>query len=140
MAIRFGTKRLCALLWGILQPLTAADLCRAAEWSMEPSVGLRAEHNDNIQFTSAPHPSVWGTILSPDVKFSGQTETLTVTGGLRLNFNRYFGEHGLDSTDHILSLRSSYKAERNILGLNIDSIRDSTLVSELNETGLVQAR
>jgi len=123
----------------MLQSL-AANPSRAAEWSMEPSVDLRTEHNDNVHFTSAPHPSVWGIRFSPDVKFSGTTETLNVTGGLRVNFNRYFGEQGLDTTDYIFSLRSSYKTERDVLGLNVDAVRDSTLVSELLETGVVQAR
>jgi hypothetical protein len=107
---------------------------------MEPSVALRTEYNDNINLTTAPHPSVWGVILSPDVKFSGTTEALNVTGGLRFNFNRYFGEQGLDTNDHILTLRSTYKAERDVLGLNIDSIEDSTLISELSDTGVVLAR
>src|SRR5437667_1183076 len=138
MGSRVALKYLGILLC-CLQPL-AAHRSRAAEWSMEPSVALRTEYNDNIQLTGASHPSVWGAILSPDVKFSGETETLKVTGGLRVNFNRYFGEQGLDTTDHIASLRSSYKSERDILGLNIESVRDSTLVSELAETGLVVAR
>ena len=139
MRTRGGTRRLCIVFCGMLQFL-ATNPSRAAEWSMEPSVDLRTEYNDNINFTSAPHPSVWGVILSPDIKFSGTTEALNVTGGLRFNFNRYFGEQGLDTNDHILSLRSTYKGERDVLGLNIDSVEDSTLVSELSDTGVVLAR
>ena len=133
-----GAKHLCIVVCGM--QLVTANPSEAAEWSMEPSVDLRTEYNDNINFTSAPHPSVWGVILSPDVKFSGTTEALNVTGGLRFNFNRYFGEQGLDTNDHILTLRSSYKGERDVLGLNVDSVEDSTLVSELSDTGVVLAR
>jgi hypothetical protein len=139
MAIRVRTRHLGIVLCVMLQSL-AANPSRAAEWSMEPSVDVRTEYNDNIQFTSAAHPSIWGIRFSPDVKFSGTTESLNVTGGLRFNLNRYFGESGLDTNDHILTLRSSYKTERDLLGLNVDSVRDSTLVSELSETGVVQAR
>src|SRR5437867_2768489 len=141
MDIRVELKRLGIVLCWVLQ-LLIADPSYAAEWSMEPSVRLTANYNDNIDLSPAPHPSVWGITLSPDVKFSGETETLKVTGGLNLRFNRYFGEEGRgrDTNDHTLSLRSGYRAERDLLGLNIDSIRDSTLVSELATTGAVQAR
>lgn len=118
----------------------AAGTAQAAEWSMESSVALRTEYDDNIQLTAGPHPTVWGILLAPEIKFSGATERLNVTGGVRASFNRYFGESGLDDIDHSLTLRSSYTAERDLFGLNIDSVRDSTLVSELLETGIVQAR
>ena len=138
MATRVALKRLCVVLCGVL-PL-AVGSSHAAEWSVEPSVGLRTEYNDNINLSPAPHPSVWGIILSPDVKFSGETEALKVTGGLNVRVNRYFGEDGLDGVDHTLSVRSDYKAERDLLGLNIESISDSTLLSELATTGAVLAR
>src|ERR1700752_3033953 len=100
MGIRVRIRHLCIILCVMLQSV-AANLSSAAEWSMEPSVDLRGEYNDNIELTSGPHPTVWGIMLSPDIKFSGTTETLNVTGGLRVNFNRYFGEEGLDTTDYI---------------------------------------
>lgn len=139
MCGRVALKHHCLVLCGVLLSLQAGS-SRAAEWSVEPSVGLRADYDDNINLSPAPHPSVWGLKLSPDVKFSGETETLKVTGELNLRINRYFGEDGLDTIDHTLSLRSDYKAERDLVGLNIDSIRDSTLVSELATTGAAQAR
>ena len=136
MVTRVGLKALCAVLCAILLPL-AADSCRGAEWSFEPSVSLRSEYNDNIQLTPDPHPTVWGMMLSPDVKFSLATETLTVTGGLNLSFNRYLNQPQLNIDNYDLSLRSRYKAERDSLQLNFDAIRDSTLVSELATTGVV---
>jgi len=138
MVTRVGLKALCAVLCAILLPL-AADPCRGAEWSFEPSVSLRSEYNDNIQLTPDPHPTVWGMMLSPDVKFSAATETLTVTGGLNLSFNRYLNQPQLNIDNYDLSLRSSYKLERDSLQLNLDAIRDSTLVSELATTGVVLA-
>jgi len=138
MVTRVGLKALCAVLCAILLPL-AADPCRGAEWSFEPSVSLRSEYNDNIQLTPDPHPTVWGMMLSPDVKFSAATETLTVTGGLNLSFNRYLNQPQLNIDNYDLSLRSRYKAERDSLQLDFDAIRDSTLVSELATTGVVLA-
>jgi len=138
MRTRVALRGLGVALGGIL-PLLAADPSHGAEWSFEPSVGLRTEYNDNIQLTPEPHPAVWGMILSPDLKFSGATETLTVKGGLNLGFTRYLDQpqYNIDSYD--LYLRSSYKLERDVLGLDIDAIRDSTMASELTTTGVVLA-
>ncbi len=138
MGTSIALRPLCVLLCGIVLPL-AAGLSQGAEWSFESSVGLQTQYNDNIQLTPNPHPTVWGMMLSPDVKFSGATETLTVTGGLNLSFNRYFDRPQLNIDNYDLSLRSSYKAERDALRLDIDSIRDSTLVTELATTGVVLA-
>ena len=113
---------------------------QSAEWSIEPSVSVREEYNDNIHLTTLPHKSVWGTSLTPAVNFSSKTEISEITGGARLNFNRYSGEPNLDSNDQIFSLLSKYKTERNTFGLNGSYVRDTTLASELISTGAVQAR
>src|SRR5258706_1349034 len=136
---RVRIKHVSVILCVMLQSLTPS-LSQAAEWSMEPSVDLRGEYDDNVNFASHPHPSVWAIKFSPDVKFSGATEALDVSGRIRVNVNRYFGENGLDTTDYITSLHSSYKTERHLLGLNIEAVRDSTLMSELSETGVVNER
>jgi hypothetical protein len=140
-AFSLAPKLFCILFFGIWAQLVAGA-CLAAEWSVEPSVSLRGEYNDNILLITGPHSSVWGVTFSPEVKFSRKSETLETTGGLKLNFNRYTGDEaeGLDSEDVFLTFLSSYRAERNILGLNVNVTRDSTLQSELSETGIVQAR
>ena len=113
---------------------------QSAEWSIEPSVSVREEYNDNIRLTTLPHKSVWGTSLTPSVNFSSKTEISEVTGGARLNFNRYSGEPTLDRNDQIFSLVSKYKTERNTFGLNGSYVHDSTQASELISTGVVLAR
>jgi hypothetical protein len=139
MGIRVAPSRFCIVLCGLLQQL-AAHPAHAAEWSMEPTVGFSANYNDNITLTAAPHPTVWGLQLSPAVQFSGETETLKVTGGLRLGFVRYYGEEGLDHNDYYFTSRTSYKAgERDVLGLNLAANSDPTLVTELETTGVVVA-
>ena len=106
---------------------------------MEPSFRVKTEYNDNILLTPAPHPAVWGITVSPDVRFTGATERLSVTGGINLSFDRYFDQPQLNANNHALILRSSYRTERDLFGLNVDSVRDPTLVSELLETGAVVA-
>ena len=128
-----------ALTIGVRMAAVAGDAC-AAEWSIEPSVSARGEYDDNIRLTAAPHPTVWGLIVSPAVNFNAETENAKLTGGLAVNVNRYFGEEGLDTTDHYLTLQGSYRRERDLVGATVQSIGDSTLVSELLETGVVEAR
>lgn len=118
----------------------ASGYAFSAEWSAEPSVTLRQEYNDNINLTSAPHKPVWGTILSPAITFSGKSETLQVSGGAQLNFNRYTGAKGLDSDDRIFTFASKYSTERDVWGLSVYSKRDSTRASELASTGSVLPR
>lgn len=139
MRISVARRHVCRVLCGVLLQLMGI-VSWAAEWSIEPFVSLKGEYNDNILLTTAPHSSVWGITLSPEVRVSGESETLKVTGGLKLNLNRYFGEQGLDANDHFLTVHSRYRTERDMLGLNLESTRDSTLASELTTTGVVQAR
>ena len=118
----------------------ASGYAFSAEWSAEPSVTLRQDYNDNINLTSAPHKPVWGTILSPAITFSGKSETLEVSGGAQLNFNRYTGAKGLDSDDRIFTFASKYSTERDVWGLSVYSKRDSTRATELASTGSVLPR
>lgn len=112
----------------------------AVEWSVEPSVSLREEYNDNIRLTTLPHNSVWLTKISPAVNLSGKSETLSVSGGARVNLNRYSGENGLDKNDQMFNLSSVYKTERDNWGVDASYTRDSTLESELVQTGYVLPR
>lgn len=112
----------------------------AAEWAAEPSVSWRTELNDNVQFTPNPPKTVWANSLSPEVNFSGKTETLEVLGGMRFNFNRYAGEDELNTNDKIFKLHSRYLGERGDLGAEANFTEDSTLTSERETTGVVFGR
>lgn len=108
---------------------------------MEPSLSFREEVNDNFRMTSGPHRTVWASILSPAIRFGGETEGSEVRGSAQLNVNRYFGEEGLDTTDRFFNLFSRFQwTERTTLGAAAGFTEDSTLQSELTETGLVLNR
>ncbi len=135
-----GVKRkiagwgLCALLgWG------NALLAHAAQWSMNPSVSATGQYDSNLLLTTAPHASIWSTVISPSVSFTGQTQTLSVTGSARLDANRY-SEPNLDSNDRLFALDMATNTQRSQFGVNVNYTRDSTLESELATTGLVELR
>ncbi|MDP2026007.1 hypothetical protein [Sulfuriferula sp.] len=112
----------------------------SAEWRAEPSVALRQEYNDNINLTALPHEAVWGTILTPSLKLSRNTEVSQTYASLLVNINRYRGQTGLNRNDLYYTLGSNYKTERDIWAGDFSYTSDSTLTSELNQTGVVLAR
>jgi hypothetical protein len=112
----------------------------AAEWSAEPSVTMGERYDDNIHITTAPHNAVWSTRVSPSMKLSGKLEMFEISGSAGVTVNRYSGEKGLDTTDQVFNLSSLYNTELDSLGLTVSHTLDSTLASELAQTGYVSSR
>jgi len=115
----------------------------AAEWSAQPEVTLRTGYNDNIRLTSVDHDSVWETVLRPAVKFGVATENKGLTGNADFSIRRFTGGSGLESSDRLdredvdLNLNAYHRMERGNSGLGVTITRDSTLDSELDDTGNV---
>jgi hypothetical protein len=103
------------------------------------SVSLREEYNDNFRLTAAPHSRVFATTLSPAARFTYATDTLSASGKAQLNFNRYNGDSQLNNNDLLLdgSVKKNFALDQ--LSLLTSYVRDSTLASELAQTGVVQA-
>lgn len=112
----------------------------SAEWSFQPSVSLIAEYNDNKRLTTLPHDSVLGTKLDIKGKLGVETERAKINIIPRVRFSKYSGEENLDSNDYFLDLRSLLTTEKMYWYLNGKYVRDTSLVSELEDTGLVQTR
>lgn len=120
-----------ALLWG--------GPAAAAEWSVTPSVSLRESFSDNIRMTPEEHKLVWGSTLSPLLRWGAATERLELHGDLAASLGRYVGESGLNTNDAALKVASQYEWERSRWGLDGNLLWDSTWRSELRETGLILA-
>lgn len=113
---------------------------QGAEYALEPSISMRGEYSDNIRLTTAPHQSVWGASLQPRLTGRYATDTTELSGTGGLNLRRYSRESELNATDVLLNLRGAQRYLTGRVGLGVDYVRDSTLVSELEETGLVLTR
>jgi hypothetical protein len=125
--------------------LTLAAGCGAAssigaELSINPSISVRETYNDNIRLTAAAHRSVFATAISPAVRFSYRTDTNEANARAQLNFNRYARDSQLNANDVLIDLSYLHKLERDLFALDAGIARDSTLASELNQTGIAQAR
>ncbi len=112
----------------------------AAEWAIEPAIEARATSTDNIDLTPNVHENVLGLSASPRVTFARRTEATEMKGTASLGINRYPGNPELDADGVNLSLESLLRGERSSYGLTTAFVRDSTLESELETTGIVQER
>jgi len=126
-----------SLLVGLSLPVLGA------EWSVEPTVSLRNGYNDNIRLTTADHDSVWETDLTPAVKFGVAKENQGLFGNADVSIVRFYGGSGdnssslLDRENYHLMVNSYQKTERNEFGADIGITQDSTLDTELDQTGQV---
>lgn len=117
--------------------------CKAAEWYAEPEISLRTGYNDNIRLTSDKHDSVWEAALAPSVTFGVATETSGLNGDAGFAVRRFTGGSGLESSDALdredyhLNTNAFHRTLRNSFKANLDYTRDSTLDSELDQTGNV---
>ncbi|GAO34654.1 hypothetical protein SCT_0033 [Sulfuricella sp. T08] len=110
----------------------------AAEWSIEPSVSLREEYNDNIRFVTSPHPGVWQSRLSPSIRMSSNTEVAEVSGLAQLNIIQFAGDPQVENrNDQVFSLLTRYQSELNAWAMNVSYKQDST-ADERNTTGVAQ--
>lgn len=124
----------------VLVCVVSSEAVLSAEWSIEPSVSIREAYHDNIRFTPLAHPSVWESSLSPSVKLSSKTEVSEVSGLVQVNINRFTGDPGLNQNDRVFRLFTSLQSERNLWGVDVSYMQDSTSESEQAKTGVVQAR
>lgn len=121
--------------------LTMTMMCgmtdgRAAEWAAEPALSVKGEYNSNLLLFNGNN-EVWGTWVTPGMKFRGSTEALDVEGGIRSDFVRYYGPNERELTNMYFPFKASYRLDRVTLGFDGGFTRDNTLMGELRTTGLV---
>ena len=116
---------------------------QAAEWSVEPRISARSGYNDNVRLTTADHDTVWEADVTPAVKFGVSTENQGLFGNADVSIRRFYGGSGanssslLDREDYHFKVNSYQRTERNNFGADIDITQDSTLDTELLQTGQV---
>jgi hypothetical protein len=119
---------------------TTMSLSHAAEWKIDPRVDLRAGYNDNIRLTTDDELSSPEIDLGAGSLFSYETPTSGISGDLDLEVRRYTDESELNDEIGRLGIASFHNMERSQLGFNVDVIKDTTLDSQLEETGVAFQR
>ncbi len=124
----------------LLAAIVSSDLVsrgEAAEWSLSPSVGVKGVYNSNLLLTPLPHSDTYGYWVTPATEFAGKTERLDVSSRVAADFVGYFGGEDRQFTNVYAPLSVQYRTEQDLIGFTGGFIRDNTLLSELQATGVV---
>lgn len=113
----------------------------AGKVTVVPSIGLRGEYNDNVVFESDDEEDDFAAILEPSVSLDYRSERLQLKSMARAAIWRYASEKYLDTENYFFTVGGSCNPhERLETRAHASYIRDTTLESELEETGLVVSR
>ena len=121
--------------------LLLSQPAQAAEWLIEPTTSLRSGYNDNIRLDTLPENSVWETAITPAVRFGVAKEDRGLFGKASASVRRFSGGSGrnssseLDREDYHFDTNAYYETELNRFSGLVNYTRDSTLDSELDQTG-----
>jgi hypothetical protein len=115
----------------------AAD---AAEWKIDPKLQFTAGYNDNIRLRADNEVSSAEATFSPSAIFGVESPTSGISGTAGFDFRRYEADSNLDDNNARLDINSFHTLERTRLGLDLGFIKDTTLDSQLEATGLVLDR
>ncbi len=111
----------------------------AAEWYLQPLVKAQAEYDDNPRLRpNKPDDSVTGGILAVEMDLGVKTPVNELSIKPRLRSAYYDNDDGLDSNDIFVDLFGSHSTKRGLWELKAGYARDTTLTSELEDTGLVE--
>ena len=118
-----------------LVPITSS----AAEWFLKPLVKAKAEYDDNPRLLrNKPDDSVTGGILAIEMDLGVKTAVNEFSLKPRLRSARYDNDDSLDTNDVFVDMLGSHSTKRGLWELKAGYARDTTLTSELEDTGLVQ--
>ena len=128
------------LLVLFLLPLLSAT-ARSADISWLPTLTLKGEYDDNIAFENRDKIDDYLATISPSLSLKYASERLILNSSLAADILRYTDESDLDDEYLHCNLDGEYLlTEKLSLTGQGSYIKDTTLESELEETGLVNFR
>ena len=125
----------------IISFLSVPFIAVARDVTVVPSITLRGEYDDNVYFTRTDEISDYLAIISPGLKLDYATEVFNIRGSGLVDVLRYVDETDINTENQRYTINSGYRfMERWGLSGNFSYIKDTTLDSELEETGIVYMR
>ena len=110
----------------------------AAEWSVTPAFSWDADHSTNRGLQpDAPESQSYGAVVDLQLARRDDTSEFRIQPHYRLA--RYLADRYPDADDKQLSMSGHWGYENAVLELNALAAEESTLTTELAETGLVRA-
>jgi hypothetical protein len=115
-----------------------------AKWALDPKVAFRTGYDDNLTLrndeSSLDKIDTWENVLTAGLTFGRETEINSLKGTFQAAGKQYPGNSDLNVVDWLFNVRGTQSTERNLFGLGLDYIKDTTLDSELEDTGQVNFR
>jgi len=117
-----------------------AEGIQAKEIYIQPSINIKTEYDDNITLKDdrfdALDTSAYGVITRAAAKLGVRSDRYDIALDNRVVINRYSSDFDLDSEDVFIDFTSNFNAtEKSIFSLSGNYTRDTTLTSELDESG-----
>jgi len=113
----------------------------AGQVSLLSSLGVKGEYNDNVNFDRENEIDDYITTISPAFKLGYSTALFDINAETILDFLLYHYEPDLNEENQEYNLDAAYHmTERLTLSGDFSYIKDTTLDSELEETGIVNHR
>jgi hypothetical protein len=114
-----------------------AHLFGASQKTITTSLSVGQKYDDNINLQSADQHDDFISIIRASGSIDFKTEQTNIKGKVNLNIWRYADEDELNTLDQIYSLDANFlSSERLSLGIAGKYIKDTTLETELTETGV----
>ena len=113
----------------------------AADVKLVPSLKIQETYDDNVTFSRTDEQDDFVTSVNPELTLNYATELLSLESAAALDLLRYADDADLNTENYRLALSGDYGVmERFTLSGNFSYLKDTTLESELEETGLVNLR
>ena len=120
--------------WLVTLIIYLPDDVLAAKWSGVESVTFIGDYSDNKLLTQPGDEKVTSAILDLGYTAKRETETTSLRINPVLKMRRYEGDLGSNADDQYLYTSFDISAERTILNINADYVRDTPLTSESQDT------
>lgn len=114
---------------------------RAADVTLTPSLSLKGEYDDNIDFSRTNKQDDYIGTVSPGLTFGYATDVLNFGARAAVDVVRYLDQTSKDNERQNYGLDASYlMTERLSIKAKGSYVKDTTLDTELQEIGLVEKR
>jgi len=108
--------------------LLTASAVQAAEWKLEPSVGISTQYNDNVGMRTEVNNPIGSTgyTLDPKINIVAEEQNLwDMSLSTRAKFTRYQDIQNSDSNNIYVNFGSGWQTERAMLRLNASFTRNT---------------
>lgn len=111
---------------------------QAAEWSVQPALTWLAQYQDNLYMSSEIQRSVTSTTLDGRLDVTSEGEVASIQFAPHISATQYQPERQLSYTSYGLDLVGTRDFEYSRFQVRGSLARESTLTSELTDTGFIQ--